>query len=171
MLGTRFPGFAGNAGTEQVAQGSTLPLLLLERIPPCATAWGNASRPRSSAPCSPCPAPAPAFSRVAHLHCWHRALPTSVQEAHGNTRHTLYRQMLRHQRVHRDTCPPRWRSQRHRLSACWTATAPALPKPGARGSQHWVTAGSRSVASSSWVPRGAGSQHGGEPSHCSPTGG
>lgn len=47
----------GMQGQSRWHKGSPLPLPL-ERIPPCVTAQENASRPRSSASCSPCPAPA-----------------------------------------------------------------------------------------------------------------
>lgn len=78
-------------------------------------------------PLLPLPARADPSSTVAHPHRWHRTLPTSMQEAHGDTRHIPYRRMLGHQRVHMDTCPPGQRSRRHGLSVCGTAAAPRLP--------------------------------------------
>lgn len=88
MLGTPSAGFAGNAGTEQVAQ---IPLLL-ERIPPRATAQGNASRSHSSAPCSPCPSlPSPGWPIfTAGAAPFHRACRkrTDTRGTHRTDRHS-----------------------------------------------------------------------------------
>lgn len=170
-VGIPLAGFAGNAGTEWVVRGLPPPQPP-KGISPRAVARGDASAAgvvgwaMRLSPLLPLPAGADPFSGVARPHRRHRALPTGVREAHGDTRHIPYTGMLRHQCVHMDTCPPGRRSRRHGLSACWTAAAPRLPPAASQEPvpHSTVRAGSGSIASGSRVPQGPGSQCGGEPS-------
>lgn len=87
MLGTPFAGFAGDAGTEQVAQRlSTTPAA--GENPSLCYSTGECIQATQLCLLLPLPCPCPAFSRAAHLHCWHCTLPPSVQEAHGDAHGT-----------------------------------------------------------------------------------
>lgn len=163
MLGTPFAGFAGNAGTEQVAQQlATIPAA--GENPSLCYSTGECLQATQLSPLLPLPCPSllqggPPSSLARHP-------STGVQEAHGDTRHTLHRQTPGHSAC-TGTHAHRLELPRHRLPACWTARAPAPP-----GWSPWLSAlgyGREQERCQQLVcPSACWSQHGGEPSHRSP---
>lgn len=168
MVGTPFAGFARGAGTEQVAQ----------RLATSPAAGEDPSLCYSTVECLqatqlspllplPCPCPCPSLFQGS---------PSSLLALQPSTRRAGSAQTPAHT-VQTDTSraqghmPTAVELTRAHVSCLLHSHSPAPPEPGACGSQRWVMAGSRSIASSLWVPGGAGSQHGAEPSHRSPTGG
>lgn len=161
-VGIPLAGFAGNAGMEWVARCSPPPPLP-KGISPRAVAQGGCFRGRCGWLGRAAQLPAPSAHRGRPL-LWGGpsllpALHPSNRRAGSTWRYTAHT-------IQTDACPLGQRLQRHGLSVCWTAMAPRLPPAASQEPvpHNTVTAGSGSIASSSRVPWGPGSQCRGEPS-------